>query len=26
MGHKKGDDVMVETPGGKMKYKILDVK
>jgi transcription elongation factor GreA len=26
MGKKKGDDVQVETPGGKMKYKILDVK
>jgi transcription elongation factor GreA len=26
MGKKKGDEVQVETPGGKMKYKILDVK
>lgn len=26
MGKKKGDDVQVETPGGKVKYKILDVK
>jgi transcription elongation factor GreA len=26
MGKKKGDEVQIETPGGKMKYKILDVK
>jgi transcription elongation factor GreA len=26
MGHKKGDKVEVETPGGKMKYEILDLK
>jgi len=26
LGKKKGDDVQVETPAGKMKYKILDVK
>lgn len=26
MGHKKDDTVEVDTPGGKMKYKILDVK
>ena len=26
MGKRKGDVVEVETPGGKMKYKILDVK
>jgi transcription elongation factor GreA len=26
MGKNKGDEVVVESPGGKMKYKILDVK
>ncbi|HCP08672.1 MAG TPA: transcription elongation factor GreA [Candidatus Moranbacteria bacterium] len=26
MGKKKGDAVEIETPGGKMAYKILDVK
>jgi len=26
MGKKKGDEVQIETPGGKMKYGILDVK
>lgn len=26
MGHAKGDKVEVETPGGKVKYTILDVK
>lgn len=26
MGHKKDDMVEVDTPGGRMKYKILDVK
>ncbi len=26
MGRKKDDVVEVETPGGRMKYKILDVK
>lgn len=26
MGKKKDDEVQVETPGGKMKYKILEVK
>jgi len=26
LGKKKGDSVEVETPGGKKKYKILDVK
>ena len=26
MHRKKGDEVSVETPGGKMKYTILDVK
>lgn len=26
MGRKKGEEVEVETPGGKMKYKILEVK
>lgn len=26
MGHKKGEKVEVNTPGGKMKYEILDVK
>lgn len=26
MGHKKGDKVEVDTPGGKVKYTILDVK
>jgi transcription elongation factor GreA len=26
MGRKKGDEVQIETPGGKKKYKILDVK
>ena len=26
MGHKKGDEVEVETPSGKTKYKILDIK
>ena len=26
MGSKKGDKVEVETPGGKLKYVILDVK
>ncbi|MDX1608013.1 MAG: transcription elongation factor GreA [Candidatus Spechtbacterales bacterium] len=26
MGHKKGDKVDVETPGGKKKFEILDVK
>jgi transcription elongation factor GreA len=26
MGHSKGDKVDVDTPGGKMKYAILDVK
>lgn len=26
MGKKKGDEVEIETPGGKVRYKILDVK
>lgn len=26
MGHSKGDKVEVDTPAGKMKYEILDVK
>jgi len=26
MGHKKGDEVEVETPGGVMKFKILSVQ
>lgn len=26
MGHTKGDKVVVETPGGKVAYEILDVK
>lgn len=26
MGRKKGDEVEIDTPGGKVKYKILDVK
>lgn len=26
MGKRKDDSVEIETPGGKMKYKILDVK
>jgi transcription elongation factor GreA len=26
MSHKKGDEVEVDTPAGKKKYKILDVK
>lgn len=26
MGHKKGDKVEVNTPGGKVKYTILDLK
>lgn len=26
MGHAKGDKVEVDTPGGKLKYAILDVK
>ena len=26
IGHKKGDEVMVTTPKGTVKYKILDVK
>jgi len=26
MSHKKGDKVEVDTPGGKVKYTILDVK
>ena len=26
IGKKKGDEVEVETPGGKVKYKIIDVK
>lgn len=26
LGHKKGDDVNVETPGGTNTYKIVDVK
>lgn len=26
LGHKKGDEVKVETPGGTSLYKILDVK
>ena len=26
MGKKKGDEVAVETPGGKVKFKVLDVK
>ena len=26
LGKKKGDDVEVETPGGKVKYKIIEVK
>ncbi len=26
LGKKKGEDVTIETPGGKVKYKILDVK
>ena len=26
IGHKKGDEVTVETPGGDMKFKILDVQ
>ena len=26
IGKKKGDEVTVETPGGKVKYKIIEVK
>jgi transcription elongation factor GreA len=26
MGRKKGDEVEIEAPSGKIKYKILDVK
>lgn len=26
IGKKKGDEVEIETPGGKVKYKIIDVK
>jgi transcription elongation factor GreA len=26
MGKDKGDEVMVETPGGRLKYKILEIK
>lgn len=26
MGKKKGEEVMVETPGGKVKFKVLDIK
>ena len=26
IGHKKGEDVDVETPGGVVKYKILEIK
>jgi transcription elongation factor GreA len=26
LGKKKGDEVTVETPGGKVKYKVLDLK
>ena len=26
MGHKKGDEVEISVPSGKMKYKILDIK
>lgn len=26
MGRQKGEEVEIETPGGKMKYKILEVK
>lgn len=26
MGHKKGDKLEAETPGGKVKYSILDIK
>lgn len=26
IGHKKGDEVDVETPGGIVKYKIIDIK
>ncbi|MDP1883814.1 MAG: transcription elongation factor GreA [Candidatus Moranbacteria bacterium] len=26
IGKKKGDEVEIDTPGGKVKYKILDVK
>lgn len=26
MGHKKGDTVEVEVPGGKLKYKIVDIR
>jgi len=26
MGKKKGDEVSVETPSGKVKYKVLDIK
>ncbi len=26
MGHKKGEKVEVDTPGGRMKYTILDIK
>jgi transcription elongation factor GreA len=26
MNHKVGDDVLVETPGGKIKFKILKVE
>lgn len=26
MGKKKGDEVEIETPGGRIKYKVLDVK
>ena len=26
IGHKKGEEVDVETPGGTVKYKIIDIK
>lgn len=26
IGHKKGEDVDIETPGGVVKYKIVDIK
>ena len=26
IGHKKGDEFEIETPGGLAKYKILDIK
>ena len=26
IGHRKGDEVEVQTPGGKVKYKIKDIK